>query len=443
MFHKGILLSLYIKISDYFTIKKITTGFLIALLSAGAIYLDWLGLVSYIINTALGLATLYLLLLSDKKTWVWTGFFIGILWFWWIGISFKNYDMAWAIPIPIFVLGLIYMVIFYFTITVAGIVGRVLNVKHGQPQGAVPTGFDLGTKVVILLVLSYIHPFGFDWFKPELMFTNSYLGIEKWQFALVLIALALTIYKKQLLYLLIVFLAYPYASHFQEKATINHLLQLHNTHTNVKDKWDENLKPKHIDDIFIAIREAIAEKQQIIVFPESVFALFLNTQPKLMEALQNYSNNITIVLGALYWENDIPRNSTYIFQNGAYSVANKVKLVPFGEENPLPNFMGKWINDLFFDGAPDYVASTDFTDYTIEGVTYRNAICFEATSEKLYEGKPQNMIVLTNNGWLTPSIEPTQQKILLQYYSKKYGTTIYHAVNMSNSYVIQNGELIK
>jgi len=436
-------LSLYIKISDYFTINKITTGFFIALLSAGAIYLDWLGLNSYIINTALGLAMLYLLLLADKKTWVWTGFFIGILWFWWIGISFKNYEMAWAIPIPIFILGLIYMFIFYITITIAGIVGRVLNVKYELPQGAVPTGFDLGAKVLILMILSYIHPFGFDWFKPELMFTNSYLGIEKWQFALVLLALALSIYKKQLLYLLIILLAYPYASHFQEKATINPLLQLHNTHTNVKDKWDEKLRDNHIDDVLVAVNRAISEKKQIIVFPESVMPLFLNMQPLIMQRLQSDSVNITIVIGALYWENEIPRNSTYIFQNGAYTIANKVKLVPFGEENPLPDFMGEWINDLFFDGAPDYVASADFTDYNIAGVTYRNAICFEATSEKLYEGKPKNMIVLSNNGWLTPSIEPTQQKILLQYYSKKYGTTIYHAVNMSDSYVIQNGKVIK
>jgi len=436
-------LSLYIKISDYFTINKITTGFFIALLSAGAIYLDWLGLNSYIINTALGLAMLYLLLLTDKKTWVWTGFFIGILWFWWIGISFKNYEMAWAIPIPILLLGLIYMFIFYITITVAGIVGSVLNVKYGQTREAVPTMFDLGAKVLILMILSYIHPFGFDWFKPELIFTNSYLGIEKWQFALVLLALALSIYKKQLLYLFIILLAYPYASHFQEKATINPLLQLHNTHTNVKDKWDEKLRNNHIDDVLVAVNRAISEKKQIIVFPESVLPLFLNMQPLIMQRLQRDSVNITIVIGALYWENEIPRNSTYIFQNGAYTIANKVKLVPFGEENPLPDFMGEWINDLFFDGAPDYVASADFTDYNIAGVTYRNAICFEATSEKLYEGKPKNMIVLSNNGWLTPSIEPTQQKILLQYYSKKYGTTIYHAVNMSDSYAIQNGKVIK
>ncbi len=436
-------MSLYIKISEHFNIKKITEGFLIALLSAGGLYLDWFGLVNNLINTILGLATLYFLLLADKRTWTWTGFFIGVLWFWWIGISFKNYDMAWAIPIPIFILGLIYMAIFYVTITITQFIGRVLKVNQGQTHWSTPTWLDLVSKVFILLTLSYIHPFGFDWFKPELMFTNSYLGVEKWQFALILLSIALTIYKKQLLFLFITLLAYPYANHFKGKSTINSLIELHGTHTNVKDKWDNTLKSKHIDAVFIAIREAIAEKKEVIVFPESVFALFLNTQPKLMEALQNYSNDITIVLGALYWENNIPRNSTYIFQNGAYTIANKVKLVPFGEENPLPDFMGKWINELFFDGAPDYIASSDFTDYTIHGITYRNAICFEATSEKLYEGKPKNMIVLTNNGWLTPSIEPTQQKILLQYYSKKYGTTIYHAVNMSDSYIVQNGKVIK
>ena len=436
-------MSLYIKISEHFTIKKITEGFFIALLSAGAIYLDWLGLVNYFINTILGLATLYFLLLADKKTWIWTGFFIGVLWFWWIGISFKNYDMAWAIPIPIFVLGVIYMAIFYVAITLVDFLGRVLPIEHGQPQGAVPTWFDLLGKAIILLLLSFVHPFGFDWFKPELMFTNSYLGVEKWQFALVLLALALTIYKKQLLYLFITLLAYPYAAHFQEETTINPLLELHGTHTNVKDKWNQELLNSHIDNVIIAINNAISNKKQIIVFPESVLPLFLNKQPLIMQKLQSDSTKITIVIGALYWENKIPRNSTYIFQNGAYTIANKVKLVPFGEENPLPDFMGKWINDLFFDGAPDYVASADFTDYNIEGVTYRNAICFEATSEKLYEGNPKNMIVLTNNGWLTPSIEPTQQKVLLQYYSKKYGTTIYHAVNMSDSYIIQNGKIIK
>ena len=398
-------------------------------------YLDWLGLVNYFINTVLGLSALYLLLVSDKKTWIWTGFWIGILWFWWIGISFKNYDMAWAIPIPILGLGLIYLSIFY--------IGSKIIELLGNSVGSYITLFTLTANALFLLILSYIHPFGFDWFKPELMFTNSYLGIEKWQFALILLALVLSLYRKQLFYLLLILLAYPFATHFEDKATINPKITLHNAHTTVQDKWDETLRNQHVDEVFVAIREAIDQEQTVIVFPESIFAFFINMQPNVMENLQYYSKNIMIVVGGLYWDGTIPRNSTYIFQNESYKIANKVKLVPFGEENPLPDFMGKWINKIFFDGAPDYIASADFTDYTIDGIEYRNAICFEATSEKLYEGEPKNMIVLSNNGWLTPSIEPTLQKILLQYYSKKYGTTIYHSANMSDSYIVQHGKIIK
>lgn len=406
-------------------------------------YLDWLGLVNYFINTLLGLSALYLLLITNKKVWVWTGFGIGLFWFWWIGISFKNYDMAWAIPFPIIGLGLIYMIVFWGTLSLVEFFGRFLPMKQRQRRGYESTGFEMVAKALILLLLSYLHPFGFDWFKPELMLTNSYLGIEKWQFALVLLALILSHYKKQLLYLFIIVFAYPFGAHFQETTTINPKITLHNTYTSVKDKWNDDLKSQHVNDVFTAIQEAIDQKQTVIVFPESIFALFVNMQPKIMENLLYYSNDIVIVVGGLYWDKDIPRNSTYIFQQGSYQIANKVKLVPFGEENPLPSWMGKWLNKIFFDGAPDYVASADFTDYVIDGVTYRNAICFEATSEKLYEGVPKNMIVLSNSGWFTPSIEPTQQKILLQYYSKKYGTTIYHAVNMSDSYIIHHGEVIK
>ena len=406
-------------------------GFFIAFLTASAIYLDWFGIVNYFINTMLGLMALYFLLQGDKKVWTWTGFGTGILWFWWMAVSFINYEMSWAIPISLLASGTIYAFIFFIGIKLIYLLENRFNIHS------------LLGKMIFLLILSYVHPFGFDWYKPELMFTNSYLGIEKWQFFLILLSISLAIYKKKIIYFLIIFLAYPYNQYFEKKTEINPNITLHGTYTNVKDKWNKSLRQEHIDAVFIALNRAIKKNQKMIVFPESIFALFLNTQPKLMETLIDYSKKITIVVGGLSWENDIPRNSTFIFQDETFRIANKVKLVPFGEENPLPSWMGKWINNIFFDGAPDYVAATEFTDYTIDGITYRNAICFEATSEKLYEGNPKNMIVISNNGWLTPSIEPTEQKILLQYYSKKYGTTIYHAVNMSPSYIIHQGKVIE
>ncbi len=425
-------MSLYIKIGEHFTINKITTGLFIALLSAGAIYLDWLGIVNYLLNTILGILTFYLLLQSDKKIWFWSGFGIGVLWFWWISVSFKNYGFPWAIPIGVILTATVYGLIFW---TMAWI-SEWIEKKTTLPQ--------IFMKVLLLLLVSYLHPFAFDWFKPEMVFTNSYLGIQKWQFSLTLLGIALTIHTQKIYYLLLLFLAYPYQQKWQEAIPLDtHGIVLSNSMTTVQDKWNPQLQPHHIDMVFRKIDRAINEDKRIIIFPESVFAFFLNTQPQLMTELQALSNEITIVIGALYWDGKVNRNSTYIFKDGRFQVANKAVLVPFGEYNPLPKWLGDIVNDLFFDGAPDYVASHEVTDYTIDGVTYRNAICFEATSKELYQGNPKNMIVISNNGWVTPSIEPTEQKILLQFYSKKYGTTIFHAVNMSPSYIIHHGKVIR
>jgi apolipoprotein N-acyltransferase len=426
---------LSLKISKHFTINKIIRGFFIALLSAGAIYLDWLGMVNYTINTILGLLTLYLLLESDKKVWFWSGFFIGALWFWWMSVSFFNYGFAWAIPIGILFPAIVYGFIFWFIAKIA----EYLPQKLGQPQEITP----MVIKAMALLFLSYLHPFSFDWFKMELIFTNSYLGIQKWQFAIILFSIVLSIYKEQKLSLFLVVFAYPLTSHFNKTELPQHNLSITNTMVTVTDKWNPELESSHVEMVFKKINLAIAQKKSIIIFPESVLPVFLNTRPELMTALQGASNDISIVIGGLYWDNEIPRNSTYIFKDGRFSIANKVILVPFGESNPLPKWMGKIVNNLFFDGAPDYVASSKVTDYQLNGITFRNAICFEGTSEELYVGNPKQMIVISNNGWVTPSIEPTEQRILLQYYNKKYGTTIYHSANMSPSYIVHNGEIIK
>ncbi len=225
-----------------------------------------------------------------------------------------------------------------------------------------------------------------------------------------------------------------------DKIRADDKIKLVTTYTSVQDKWDETLHPAQFENLFKQIDQAIKENKTLIILPESVFPIFLN-RSKLLDKLKEKAKQISIVTGGLYWDGKTPRNSTYVFTGDKISVANKVVLVPFGESNPLPDFLSEWVNKVFYDGAVDYVASPNVVDYKIDGKSYRNAICFEATSERLYEGEPKNMIVLSNNGWFTPSIEPTLQKLLLQYYSKKYGTTIYHSVNMSESYVVKNGEI--
>jgi apolipoprotein N-acyltransferase len=109
-------------------------------------------------------------------------------------------------------------------------------------------------------------------------------------------------------------------------------------------------------------------------------------------------------------------------------VAHKVFLVPFGEEVPLPKFLARFINDLFFDGAEDYSTADEPVNVKIKGEEYTNAICFEATKKEMF-GHARYMIATSNNAWFSPSIEPTLQNILLRYYAKLYDVKIYHSYN--------------
>lgn len=377
-------------------------------------------------NTIIALVSLYFLLKSNSKIWFSTGAFIGLFWFWWISLSLIQYEYSWGIPIAILVLMLIYAILFY------------IPAKLSEKSSSLP--IQLTIKSLSLIAMSYIHPFGFDWLKPELIFIESYIGILKWQFIIVLLVLNLFIIYKKTPILIALLLTFNIP---KDSIGINNNIELVTTHTKISDKWNKSLHETQFKEIYNHIDQAIENKKSIIVLPESVFPIFLNKSKKHIETLKVKSKKITIILGALYLDNYIPKNSTYIFKNGNYEVASKVILVPFGEANPLPDFLSNIVNDIFYDGAVDYVSHSKTTDYKVNNITYRNAICFEATSEALYDKNVKNMIVLSNNGWFTPSIQPTLQKLLLQYYSKKYNTTIYHSINLSKSYIIQNGKEIK
>jgi len=423
------------KIRQYFTTFVLIRGLMIAMLSSAFIYLNHWGLSYPLINTFLGLLTLYLLLQSNTQIWFVSGAFIGLFWFWWIALSLIHYEMLWVVPIEIFIIMLSYGFIFAFI--------SWLSHKISTYFPKVSLSLSLVLKALGILILSYIHPFSFDWFKPELMFVESYIGITKWQFSLVLLSIILSIWRENFLYLILVVFAYQ--PNLQIKAPTPNNIALITTHTSVKDKWDKKLHTKQFEAILAEIDHAISKKKSLIILPESVFPIFLNRSQEWLPKLKERAQHISIVVGGLYWDGKTPRNSTYIFTNNTIQVANKVLLVPFGEANPLPDFLSDWVNKVFYDNAVDYKADSNVTDYQIDGITYRNAICFEATSEKLYEkdknGKrPQHMIVLSNNGWFHPSVESSLQKLLLQYYNKKYGTTIYHSVNMSESYIIRNKE---
>jgi len=409
-------------IDEYITTLSIIRGFLISLLASAFIYLDYFNLSNRLLESILAILFLYLLLKSnDNRVWFWSGVFIALFWFWWISISFKYYGFPWAIPIGVFFISLTYGILFL----IFSYISNKFNLLYQQ----------LIFKSIFILTASYIHPFGFDWFRFELIFVNSYFGVEKWQEAIILLSLSLIIYKSKPIFLLLILFAYQ---PLVKKDINTDFIEVTNTNITIEDKWNRDFLDAQIYLVEDKINQAIKENKRIIIFPESVLPLYLNLNNFLMDILKDKSKKIAIIIGALRLEDNIPRNSTYIFNKGKLqNIANKVILVPFGESNPLPDWLGKIVNRIFYDGAVDYKASSEISRYTIDEVEYTNAICYEACSEELYKDRPKNMIVISNNGWFVSSIEPNLQKLILKFFNRKYGTIIYHSVNMSESFIIK------
>lgn len=397
-------------------IRDIAIGASTALLFSLFLYLEHLGITLKLLNTLTALIALYALLHMPKKAILSAGFFIGLLWFYWIGYSFEYTDAGYITPLITLGFAVIYM-LFFGTLALTN-----------EPY----------LRALILFGLTFFEPMDFNWMQPELLFVESYIGIFKWQFALVLGALALPRYihnRFKFTPLLLTLFAFNTGYHHPLSPSLK--VKLVETHVLQEQKWLKSSLTPTIAMIFEEIDKAIKEGYDLIVLPESVFPLYLNRQPTLLEALQERSRDIAIVTGALLYEENQHYNVTFCFQNGEYTIAKKMILVPFGEYIPLPAFLRQLINDTFFAGAADFQTATSPTDFIIKGVKFRNAVCYEATCQELYEGDVKYLIATSNNAWFAPSIEPTLQNLLLRYYARKNGVTILHSANYRGSGIIQ------
>ena len=397
-------------------LQTILLAIFTALSFSAFIYFEEYELTNRLLNTLLGVSSLALFLYIPKRSVLLAGFLIGLLWFYWIGYSFEYQGVGFMTPIITLAFGVIYMLFF----------------------GVLALTKEVYIRAILLFGLSFFEPFDWNWLQIELIFVDSYIGVLKYQLFLVLLSLSLPAYvpkayKFAPLLLLLTTLQYSSAE-LQEAPLKIKLVQ-----TDVKQelKWLASSKNNLLMDNLQAIVSAIEEGYDVVVLPESVFPIFMNTHPILQLQLRDMSQHISIVAGALLFEGKKNYNVTYFFENGNMQIAKKMVLVPFGEYIPLPKFARDFVNNTFFSGESDFLHATEPTDFVIKGVKFRNAICYEATCQELYEGDVKYVIATSNNAWFAPSIEPTLQRLLMKYYARKNGVIIYHSANWSGSGVVR------
>lgn len=367
-----------------------------------------------VLNTILGLLALYFLLIIPKKALLISGFMTGILWCWWMAVSLQYYDLVYLTPVILICIGTVFGIIFYFFALFDRLTFRILTI----------------------FAFTFFAPFGFNWMKFELLFIDSYIGIDKVSFLLVLVSFYFIIKLKRFKILgiipLLFALSFPKGQYIQNPNAKIYMPQM-NVNQNLR--WDKQYKSILEQQNFDEINNAINQQKNLVVLPETAFTTALNRNENLLQKLKELSFKIDIITGALYVEDNQIYNASYHFSKGQIQIAKKVVLVPFGEEIPFPKVVVDFINKVFYNGAQDYSKASEPTDFVIKGEKFRNAICYEATTDKIFEnlGNTEYMVAISNNAWFTPSIEPTLQHLLLKYYSKKYDVNIYHVANGSSN----------
>lgn len=390
---------------------------LFTLFFSAFLYLEHINFSYTLINTFFALSAFLLYYTLSKKELFLSGFFIGIAWFWWLSLSFIYYDLLYLIPFIIISIGLIYALFFYLA-------GFLINIY---------------LRGLYLFTLSFIEPFGFNWFKPELLCINSFIGTSKIEFFILLLASAFFVQhynEKRLVaisgYVITILSLLLFHTTFQaisiQKPTIK--IKKYDTSIPQEIKWERSYLSQIVENNFLAIQDAIDKKYDLIVLPETAFPVLLNQHPALMEKLKDYSKHIAILTGSLYKEKGNIYNSSYLFDQKEIKIAHKVVLVPFGEAVPFPEKIANWINDIFYNGAKDYVVASNPTTFEVKNFKFRNAICYEATTDEIFQSLDTNFIIaISNNGWFIPSHQPTLQKLLMKYYEKKYRVKIISVTN--------------
>lgn len=373
-----------------------------------------------ILLSIFGLLSIASVLFTPKNRRFSVGFFVGVLWFYWISLGLRYFDMSVLIPLVVVAEALLIACVFY-----VGLWCECLLWRFG-----------------FIMLLSFFTPLGFDWIMLESVFAFSYFGVDKLSLGLIVLGLWVAIkYERWWKIVGILCLVFALDSKtFSENPThIPLKIKLIQSEVSQDITWRmeqmESIFQNYIEQIEIAKNKGY----EAVVLAESAFYVPLDSKYfSHFDKILQMSKDIVIIVGALRVEQNengevLYFNSTYKFENGEMTFLDKVLLVPFGER--LPQFLLPIVN-VFFEGIGGFSPGREFGYFDIKGVRFKNAICYEGTNSDFYADNPRLVIVTSNNAWFVPSIEPILQKNLMKYYARLHNSTILHATNLSKAAII-------
>ncbi len=209
-------------------------------------------------------------------------------------------------------------------------------------------------------------------------------------------------------------------------------------------KWQPGMAQKAAALYTQMTMQAAQQKPQpkLIVWPETVIPLALNTDPKLVAQFTQLAKmaNATVVVGSVQVTNKSTYNTLFFFTpNGLQSTYDKRQLVPFAEDFPGKAFLW-WLpyigqlNGAFSEGAADGVYPTT------AGLSVAPLICWESAFGDLayrqIRSGAQVLLVTTDDAWFGTTSGPYQHAQIAQMRAIESGEYVVRAAATGISGVI-------
>ena len=426
----------------------------------------------------------YLLILADTKSHVFvfcTLFSLGFysVGFYWLPHTITEFGQ---IPFPInHIIGLHSIFVLTPHIFIFGILHYFLRKK-------IPSN-DLGNFLFSILFISLQYSIpqlfsaypGHSWIKlAPYLFPATIFGEYIFSFVSILLSfeICFILRKKRvnhfnlgLVLILIASCFIPINTTNLEKTRIKVRIAQANIGNNAKLSAEKGL-PNSVDSVLATYKNVSltppASDTDLIVWPETAFPYSIspktltspsNLLPQVFQEIMRVSKS-DVFFGGYLLDTNANNNQTFnsaffVEREGAMSVYNKNKLLPFGESLPFT----KSINSAIYQLVPgisffsESNKTTLFNSITKKGKPYSflGFICYEALAPTLLRkhinslsSVPNFLINLTNDSWYGNTSEPEQHLFLSRWRSVEFGLPMIRSANTGiSSFISSRGLELK
>ncbi|MCD8213662.1 MAG: apolipoprotein N-acyltransferase, partial [Campylobacter sp.] len=243
-------------LNRHFSTKIIIKAFVGAFLLANFIFLSLFeNSILEFISPFLTICGIFIIINLSRAGFFAAGFFTGILWFYWICFSFVYYGLIWLMPFIVLFIGLIYALIFWAASFPSFIVLRA----------------------IMLFLVSYVHPFGFNWFNLEATLVPGIFDPGVRGLIFIFLAVICLTYITKFYKFIAFFICLVCALRFEsnDAKILPFEIKLVNTQIPQNLKWDKELRNRFINENLALIDAAINAQFRAIVLPESAFPIFM------------------------------------------------------------------------------------------------------------------------------------------------------------------------